>query len=279
MSQPPSAAQRAKTATDVETVAALWDQNAENWTLLSRAGYDVFRDHVNTPAFLELLGPVDGLRGLDIGCGEGTNTRRVSTRGAAMTAVDVSQTFLGYARATEAEDPKGIDYQRASATALPFPDASFDFATAFMSLMDLPDQAEALAEARRVLKPGGFLQFSILHPCFNTRGHDWVLDEAGERVGRVVAGYFDPIWGEVEEWTFGSAPPEARAKLPKDAPFRVPRFDRTLASWFHLVLDAGLVLERFAEPTADDAAVAACPRLRHLRIAPWSLIVRARKPG
>jgi ubiquinone/menaquinone biosynthesis C-methylase UbiE len=49
---------------------------------------------------------------------------------------------------------------------LPFKSDSFEFATAFMSLMDMPDQVAALQEARRVLRPGGFLQFSILHPCF-----------------------------------------------------------------------------------------------------------------
>lgn len=264
--------------TDTAAVAELWNGNAENWTLLSRAGFDVFRDHANTPAFLALLPPVDGLEGLDIGCGEGTNTRRVAERGARLHAIDVADTFLRYAQATEDEDPRGIVYGRASATALPFADGRFDFATAFMSLMDLPEQDLALAEAFRVLKPGGFLQFSILHPCFNTRRHAWVTDDDGRRVARVVGDYFDPPWGEVEAWTFSAATPEARAELPHDEPFRVPRFDRTLGSWLHLVLDAGFALERFAEPTISDEALAACPRLYHLRIAPWSLIVRARKP-
>lgn len=59
---------------DSQTVAAHWNRNAENWTRLSRQGYDVFRDHVNTPGFLEILPDVSGLEGLDIGCGEGTNT-------------------------------------------------------------------------------------------------------------------------------------------------------------------------------------------------------------
>ena len=263
--------------TDTAAVAALWNRNAENWTRLSRAGYDVFRDHVNTPAFLELLPDVTGLEGLDLGCGEGTNTRRVAARGARMHAIDVAETFLAYAQATEAEDPRGIVFQRASATALPFAAARFDFATAFMSLMDLPEQGLALREAWRVLKPGGFLQFSILHPCFNTKRMDWILDAQGRRVGRVVGDYFDPHWGDVEEWTFSAATPEARAALPRDEPFQVPRFDRTLESWLHLVLDAGFALERFAEPTVSDEALAACPRLYHLRVAPWSLIVATRR--
>ena len=195
-----------------QAVSALWNRNAENWAELSRQGYDVFRDHANTPAFLELLAPVDGLSGLDLGCGEGSNTRQVAGRGARMRGVDVATTFLRYARATEAEDPRGIEYFEASASALPFAAESFDFATAFMSLMDLPDPAGAFREAHRVLRPGGFLQFSICHPCFHTPRFRWILDEAGVRVGLEVGDYFRPRWGEVEEWTFGSAPPEARAE-------------------------------------------------------------------
>ena len=66
-----------------------WDGNADAWTQLARAGYDVYRDHLNTPAFLEMLPDVIGLAGLDIGCGEGHNTRLVAGRGARMAAVDV----------------------------------------------------------------------------------------------------------------------------------------------------------------------------------------------
>ncbi|MGE0712962.1 MAG: methyltransferase domain-containing protein [Planctomycetota bacterium] len=264
---------------DTQAVAALWNDNAENWTLLSRQGYDVLRDHVNTPAFLGLLPDVAGLEGLDIGCGEGTNTRRVAARGARMHAVDVAPRFLEFARAREAQDPLGIAYQQASATALPFGDERFDFATAFMSLMDLPEQERALREAWRVLRPGGFLQFSICHPCFHTPRFKWVLDAQGRRAALEVGDYFQPAWGSVEEWTFGAAPQEARDALPDFRKFRVPRFDRTLSDWLHLVLDAGFQLERFCEPSASDEALAACPKVADTRVIAYVLIVRGRKPS
>jgi hypothetical protein len=54
---------------------ALWNANAAAWTELSRAGFDRYRDLVNTPAFFGLLPQVDGLTCLDLGCGEGYNTR------------------------------------------------------------------------------------------------------------------------------------------------------------------------------------------------------------
>ncbi|PLP58940.1 hypothetical protein CYK37_13970 [Mesorhizobium loti] len=159
---------------DEQEVARYWEGNAETWTRHVRTGYDVYRDALNTPAFLALLPVVHELSGLDIGCGEGENTRQLARQGARMQAVDIAPTFIRHANETEASEPLGISYQEASAIALPFTDAAFDFTTAFMSMMDIARPEMALAEAYRVLKPGGFFQFSILHPCFvppwRTRG-------------------------------------------------------------------------------------------------------------
>jgi 2-polyprenyl-3-methyl-5-hydroxy-6-metoxy-1,4-benzoquinol methylase len=79
-------------------VAQYWEANAETWTRHARAGYDIYRDGLNTPVFLEMLPPVDGFLGLDIGCGEGSNTRELVRLGARIHAVDVAPTFVRHAR-------------------------------------------------------------------------------------------------------------------------------------------------------------------------------------
>ena len=135
------------------------------WAKLSRLGYNVSRDEITMPAFLALLPVVAGLSGLDIGCGEGHSTRLLARRGATTTAVDIAPTFIRLAREQEGREPLGMDYRAASALELPFPDRAFDFLVAFMSLMDIPDLEGALREASRVLRPGGFLQLAITHPC------------------------------------------------------------------------------------------------------------------
>ncbi len=226
-----------------------WDRNAAAWTQLSRAGYDVYRDYLNTPAFFAMLPDVDGLLGLDIGCGEGHNTRLLARAGAVVTALDISQTFVRQARLSEEQEPLGIAYLAASAVELPFAAAAFDFATAFMSLMDIPETGSVLAEAYRVLKPGGFLQFSITHPCFNTPHHRNLRDENGMTYAFEVGGYFESRQGEVAEWLFSAAPAEAKEGLP---PFQVPRFTRTLSEWLNLVVDCGFHLERVEEPRPSD---------------------------
>src|SRR5437879_2848367 len=118
---------------DHKDAGRYWNESAESWTKLARAGYDVYRDYLNTPAFFEMLPNVEGLTGLDIGCGEGHNTRLLAKRGARVTAIDIAEVFIAHAQETEKEMPLGIDYQKASAVDLPFPDPTFEFATAFMS--------------------------------------------------------------------------------------------------------------------------------------------------
>jgi ubiquinone/menaquinone biosynthesis C-methylase UbiE len=259
---------------DEREVGRMWEENAEVWTQLARAGYDVYRDKVNTPAFLAMLPDVKGLRGLDIGCGEGHNTRLLAQRGAKMTAFDISPTFIGYAKEAEREKSLGIEYQLVSGTELPYSDESFDFATAFMSLMDMAESDRAVREAYRVIKPGGFLQFSITHPCFQTPLWKWVRDDNGNKLGVISGQYFDQKPGRVDEWTFGAAPKELTDNLRK---FRVAYFDRTLSEWVNLLLDTGFQIERMAEPHADEKTAAECPAVADTRLVAYFLIVRCRK--
>lgn len=261
---------------DEREVRACWEANAEGWTALSRMGYDRCRDLFNTPAFLRMLPEVEGLRGLDIGCGEGHNTRLLAQRGARMTAFDIAATFIRYARAAEREEPLGIRYLVATASRLPFADGAFDFATAFMSFQDIADQETAVAEAFRVLRPGGFLQFSIIHPCFQTPKFGWIRDEAGRKVALTVGDYFREPGCRVDEWIFGAAPAELKARYPK---FRTPYFERTLSEWLNLLVGAGFRLEAFAEPTVDDATLAEHPEEYDSRLIAFFLHVRCRKPG
>ncbi len=255
--------------------ATYWEANADAWTRMVRAGYDVYRDALNTPAFLSTLPDIKGLEGLDIGCGEGENTRQLARRGARMHGIDVAPTFIRYAREAETANPLGIVYTEGSGMALPFPDTSFDFVTAFMSLMDMPDHARALTEACRVLRPSGFLQFSILHPCF-VPPHRKVLRRADGTVRAIeIADYFKKDDGNIETWWFSALPPEQRQNIP---PFHVPRFHRTLSEWVRMICDAGLVIQQFAEPSASEDLAKTVPAVADTRIAGIFLHIRAVRP-
>jgi ubiquinone/menaquinone biosynthesis C-methylase UbiE len=253
-----------------------WNDNAEVWTKLARAGYDVFRDYLNTPAFFAMLPDVTGLSGIDIGCGEGSNTRLLARRAGRVTAVDISEVFIRHGKESEEQEPLGIDYRVASAVELPFDDAAFDFAVGFMSFMDIPETNRVFAEVHRVIRPGGFLQFSIEHPCTSTPHRRHHRDAQGRSYALEVGDYFRDTHGEIQEWLFSAAPPEVKMGL---RPFKTPRFSRTLSQWLNLLIDTGFVLERVEEPRPSDETVRACPRIQGAQVVAYFLHLRARKPS
>jgi SAM-dependent methyltransferase len=223
----------------------LWDANAPAWAELSRAGSDVYRDLVNTPAFFACLGDVEDLFGLDLGCGEGHNTRLLGGRGAGVVALDVSEPFIA---AAASESFPAIRYVMGDGAVLPFADASFDFVTAFMSLMDVADPECTPRETARVLKPRGFVQFSVVHPATAAPIRRWVENESGEREALAIGDYFyeGPL---TETWIFGAAPEELRRR---HRPFTITYARRTFTGWCNALLAAGLVIEAINEPHADE---------------------------
>jgi len=261
---------------DHREVGRCWNANAEVWTKLARAGYDVYRDYLNTPAFFDMLPNVEGLSGLDIGCGEGHNTRLLAGSGARVRAIDVSEVFIRHAQHSEDQHPLSIDYQVASAVELPYPDSAFDFATGFMSFMDIPETERVLAEAYRVLRPGGFLQFSITHPCYDTPHRRNLRDQNGLTYAIEVGGYFRNLQGEITQWLFRSAPPEVKEGLPK---FKVPLFTRTVSQWLNLLIESGFHIERVEEPRPSDETVRECPDMQDAQVVAYFLHIRARKPA
>ena len=104
----------------------------------------------------EMLKDVTG-RVLEIGAGTGLNFQHYRD-GAEISATEPDPYMLQRARKRAAETAAPIDLQQAAAEDLPFPDASFDFVVSTLVLCSVKDPQEALAEVKRVLKPGGELR-------------------------------------------------------------------------------------------------------------------------
>lgn len=99
-----------------------------------------------------------GERVLDVGCGTGAYSARLVGRHREqdVTGVDLSPEMLAEARRKTAEAPN-VRFVRASAEALPFAEASFDGVVSTSALHYVEHPSVALAEAARVLRPGGRL--------------------------------------------------------------------------------------------------------------------------
>jgi ubiquinone/menaquinone biosynthesis C-methylase UbiE len=100
-----------------------------------------------------------GLRVLDVGCGTGDHLRIMAPLVAPGPAVgvDLSATLIASAQRRTAPDLAHVSFQVGDACELPFADGAFDRVAANQILLHLADPWRAVAEMRRVLRPGGLL--------------------------------------------------------------------------------------------------------------------------
>lgn len=118
--------------------------------------FRAFRRFV-APFVREAAGGRQGGRILDCGSGTGVNLGWLRTHGRPV-GIDITWSGLAYAHRRGERR-----VAQASATALPFPDGTFDVVTSFDVIITLPDaeEAAALAEMYRVLKPGGSVVINV----------------------------------------------------------------------------------------------------------------------
>ena len=107
----------------------------------------------------ERLGVTAAWRVLDVGGGTG-RVARVVAPGGNVVVLDPSAGML-----RQAEKHGGVRVVRGVAESVPFPDAGFDLVLMVDSLHHFADQPKALAEARRVLRPGGILYIEEFNPA------------------------------------------------------------------------------------------------------------------
>jgi 2-polyprenyl-3-methyl-5-hydroxy-6-metoxy-1,4-benzoquinol methylase len=161
--------------------------------------------------------------------------RYLADRGASVVGIDLSAKLLEIARRHEAAGPRGIEYRHADARTLAgVPGDAFDGVVCNMALMDIADLVPTLRSAARILRPGGWFAFSILHPCYNTARSGAIATPEG--ISRFVAGYFAEGW-----W---------RSDARTGPPGKVGAYHRTLSTYLNALTDAGLALERMQEVQA-----------------------------
>ncbi len=198
-------------------------------------GGDIMPDNPVMQAVASFMGEVAGKRVCDLGCGQGRVSRHLASLGAHVVGVDLSVRLLDIARRHEAAEPRGIEYLHGDARSLDDIAArSFDGVVCFMALMDISELEPTLHNTARILRPGGWFIFSIIHPCYNPPPSGEMATPDGWV--RTVRGYWDEGY-----W---------RSDTRTGPPGKVGSYHRTLSTYINALTDAGLVLERLCEPRA-----------------------------
>jgi ubiquinone/menaquinone biosynthesis C-methylase UbiE len=156
----PSVNESGAPVADYDSFAAAYSAQNEN---------NLFNAYYERPEMIRLAGDVAGLEILDAGCGSGPLTEALRAKDAVVSGFDLSPAMVELARERLGAD---ADVRVADLGApLPYPDERFDLVAASLSLHYVEDWASALAELRRVLKPGGRLLVSIIHPTVYAVGY------------------------------------------------------------------------------------------------------------
>jgi SAM-dependent methyltransferase len=194
-------------------------------------GFDSADDPASL-ALLDMLGPVTGLRVLDVACGHGRITRELARRGASVVGIDISGVLISKAREIEQDEPLGIRYVHDDVTTPgSFGDGGFDAAACNFGLSDIDDLDAAVTAVSGALRPGGSFAFSILHPRF-----------AG---GKDISGAWPPAGSYYDEghWTAH----DARSALRR----QVGANHRMLSTYVTTLRRHGLWLDQLAEPLPE----------------------------
>ncbi len=220
---------------DSSTIA--WNAMGDEWFELAQTGEA--RNFFIMPNMLKFLGDVKGKKVLDLGCGEGGYSRELAKRGADIVSIDCSKKAIEYAIKLACDENLQIQhFVRNSNDLYDIADEQFDIVLCSMMLMDCEDFEGTIREVVRVLKPGGRLFASVLHPCFDGN-HDTGIGRQGLGIDRevVVKNYFEP-----REWEA----PLYQGTIP------VIRRHRTLEDYVKTFVGAGLTIVDLNEPGATD---------------------------
>jgi ubiquinone/menaquinone biosynthesis C-methylase UbiE len=164
---------------------AFHDFEHAGWERAAAHYADAFGDLTKQTAgpLLDAAGVRAGARLLDVACGPGFISAAAAARGADVVGLDFSPAMIASARRTH----PSIAFQLGDAEVLPFDESAFDAVVMNFGLLHLARPDAAIAEARRVLRPGGRYAFTIWAAPDQAVGFGMVL-KAVEMFGRSDVG-------------------------------------------------------------------------------------------
>ena len=118
-------------------------------------GTTEFFRRIEWQSMLEWLDPKEGEKILDVACGVGTLSLKISEKGCKVYGIDVSEDAINHAKHRSERDRIPCEFEVGDAEDLPYPNEYFDRVVCSSSLEHFKNDIKALKEMHRVLKPNG----------------------------------------------------------------------------------------------------------------------------
>lgn len=228
---------------EIDTFAALEKREwAKADVALSYAQVFSKAADIVVPFLVEAVCAKSGTKALDLCCGHGNVASGLMRAGAQVTGLDFSTAMLRMARAAVPE----AEFIEGDAMALSFDDASFDAVTIGFGMPHVPDPPQVIAEAQRVLRPGGRLAFSVWCGPEVDTALGYVFDAIAEYGSKDIA---LPPGPGANDYAY----PELAFAVLAAAGFTDCRQAMVASEW--LVTDPGAPYDFFLEGTARGGAM------------------------
>lgn len=173
-----------------------WGRVAEVYDASFVHAPDSYHVKVLLPNVLRVLAPTSDMRVLEVGCGNGFFAQAIAESGAQVCGVDIAPEMIEQANT---QDGNEVEFQVASADALPYEEKSFDAVVCVLALQNIARVAEAIGEAARVLVPGGRFLIVLNHPVLRIpKRSSWGWDDEGKVQYRRLDGYMSESSADIE---------------------------------------------------------------------------------
>ncbi len=150
-------------------------------------GEDTYHAKVIAPNLMRILDPKQGMKVLDIGCGEGYFTRLIDASGAYVEGVDIAKELIAKAKAAS---PDVVFHVSSAENMSVIKSEYFDAITCVLALQNMEKLDAVVKECARILKPKGRALFVLNHPAFRIpKQTAWGWDDAAKVQYRRVDGY------------------------------------------------------------------------------------------
>ena len=245
--------------------------NRSAWNAISRAYQEryqlptdrlIYAPRCPDESELQLLGDVEGITAVVLGCGGGQDCIVLAKQGARVTGIDLSDRQIEYGRRLAEREGVEVTLVQGDVADLGMlDDESQDLALSIHALNYVERVDRTFAETHRVLRPGGSLVFSVHHPF------DAMLDDVPPY------GVARSYWQREVDWQWDFSEKKVSA--------RMRSWYRPVSEWVTLAVHAGFRVDRMLEPPPTEERTSPWDvsySLAKMKLVPATLIMKVTKP-